>query len=112
MTIKHFNKLVRNNIPEKIKEKGETVWAQPVIPEILPVLLKAKFNEEVSELADAHFTSEIREELVDLLTVLKTYALFCNINWDGLQNREIAKTKELGDFSQGVFLFSTSKKDE
>ena len=45
----HYNKLVRDRIPEQIAAKGQTADYTHIQKEVMPKLLREKLQEEVSE---------------------------------------------------------------
>ena len=67
-------KLIRDNIPEIIKEKGELCnFAQVQNPELMAGVLREKLIEEVNEFLTVDPTSDKSlEELVDIVTVIRT----------------------------------------
>jgi predicted house-cleaning noncanonical NTP pyrophosphatase (MazG superfamily) len=69
----YYNKLVRDNIPDKIKAKGEHCEVRPAtdVQEFQQELMK-KIKEEAASLAMARSHEEFLGEYCDLMTVLET----------------------------------------
>lgn len=65
-----FNKIVRDKIPDFIKNNGENVIYKKASPALHFQLLKKKIIEESYEVFDAQTSSEIVEELADVQEVI------------------------------------------
>lgn len=83
-----YNKLVRDKIPDKIKNNGEIVNFHRANPEEYRTKLKEKLWEEVSEFT-AH---ESKEELADIREVLHAICAYKNYSLEEIE--EIRKDKE------------------
>lgn len=98
--MKQYNKLVRDLIPEVIKEDGKECDIVIAEKEELAELLELKLQEEVNEyLADKNL-----EELADVMEVL--FGLASNLGYseeDLLKKRE-EKLKARGGFKKGIVL--------
>ena len=98
--MKQYNKLVRDLIPEVIKEDGKECDIVIAEKEELAELLELKLQEEVNEyLADKNL-----EELADVMEVL--FGLASNLGYseeDLLKKRE-EKLKARGGFKNGIVL--------
>lgn len=109
MPKKTWNKLVRDRIPDILKQKGIRVGTHVLeAGEYLPTLF-AKLVEETAELkAAAPLDSasgltrgkpeKLQEELADVLEVLKSIADECNIPWPELEATQQAKREKRGGF--------------
>ena len=65
-----YNKLVRDNIPNIIKEKGEEPITRILSDEEYKKELEKKLNEEYQEVLEASGSERV-EELADMLEVIK-----------------------------------------
>ena len=65
-----YNKLVRDNIPNIIKEKGEEPITRILSDEEYKKELEKKLNEEYQEVLEANGSERV-EELADILEVIK-----------------------------------------
>lgn len=103
-----FKKIVRDKIPENIEFKGEAVVKKEVRGELLTKALKTKLIEEAFEVNDATSTTEIMEELADVLEVIE--ALKTNLEISDAEIKEIQdiKRQEKGGFDKGIILLKTS----
>lgn len=104
-----FNKLVRDNIPDIIENKGEKAITRILSDKEYRVELYKKLLEESQEVINSQDTEDILEELADVLEVLKSIVELENRNLDDVI--EIANTKRLksGGFSKKIFLEKTNK---
>ncbi|MCH5321035.1 MAG: nucleoside triphosphate pyrophosphohydrolase [Eubacterium sp.] len=98
--MKVYNKLIRDNIPEIIKENGQTPYISVLDNEQYDAELKKKLCEETKEFLD----SEEIEELADIVEVVEALA---NANGSSLEN--VLKIKEQkaaknGKFEKKLFL--------
>lgn len=103
-----FKKIVRDKIPENIEFKGEAVVKKEVRGELLTRALKTKLIEEAFEVSDATSTTEIMEELADVLEVID--AIKANLEISDAEINEIKnlKKQEKGGFDKGIILLKTS----
>lgn len=68
MGVKHYQKLVRDRIPEIIEADGKTCVTEVLSDEMYLQMLDAKLNEELAEYQE----SRSLEELADLLEVIQS----------------------------------------
>lgn len=95
-----YNKLVRDKIPEQIKNKGERALTHLANDVEYWEKLKEKLLEEVKEFNE----SENREELADILEVLGAISDFKK--WDRMEIEKIKKNKfdNKGGFAGRIIL--------
>ena len=104
---KVFNKLVRDNIPDIIRNNGEEASTRILDDDEYKEELLKKLSEETSEVKNATSKDELLEELADVLEILKAIA---ELNNSSLENvMEIASEKRLkrGGFEKRIFLEKT-----
>lgn len=99
-------KLVRDRIPEIMREAG----AKPAIVQVpqygvLP-LLRAKLLEEAKELFDAKSHPQIIEELSDVYEVLRETCSRLGITLDDVRLAAEVKRAAKGGFSEGYVLIA------
>ncbi len=95
-----YNKLVRDKIPDIIKEKGEECVIREASEEEFPRKLLEKLVEEAKEFSDK---SSI-EEMADIIEVLEE---ICRLNgWDRetLNKIQSEKRERRGGFSKRIIL--------
>ena len=97
---KYHNKLVRDKIPQIIRESGKDSLCRCLSEEEMTVYLEKKLTEEVEE----YYYSKSLEELADILEVV--YALAEMQGCDKLRLEEVRLQKEIenGAFKNGIFL--------
>ena len=100
---KIYNKLVRDNIPEIIKNKGEnpviSIWNDDRYKEEL----EKKLYEEYQEVIEASDNDRI-EELADMLEVIKALANLEKKTLDDVIEVANQKVKKRGAFNKKIFL--------
>lgn len=87
-------KLIRDLIPQKIVEKGETPVVRFAEKIEMGDLLRAKLQEEVAEYLESHQPME----LVDIFEVLVALAEHHGVDYLTLDDMRDAKARELGSF--------------
>lgn len=104
-----FNKLVRDNIPNIIKQNGEESVTKILDYEEYKKELYKKLLEEANEVINAQNKDAILEELADVFEILKSIAELEGKNINDVE--EIANQKRLkrGGFSKRIFLEKTYK---
>lgn len=93
-------KLVRDRIPEIIREDGQRPDTRKVDGEEYRNFLLDKIREEASELAE----SGDREEIADLFDVVETYMALENFDREEVEDIRKEKNAERGGFSKGFIL--------
>jgi predicted house-cleaning noncanonical NTP pyrophosphatase (MazG superfamily) len=104
---KTYKKLVRDKIPEIIREKGD----KPSTHTAVDAEYKIKLNEKLKEEVEEYLESESAEELADILEII--YAL-CQLK--GLDNKELEemrkrKADEKGRFDKKIILEYVEEQD-
>lgn len=103
--IKKHQKLVRDKIPDILKEKGIECDSHIADNNEYENELYLKLQEELEEFILEPST----EELADMLEVLDAIRNFHNISLDDLKSVKLNKYKERGAFRKKVILDSTKE---
>lgn len=97
-------KLVRDRIPEIIREAGGSPESSVLSEEAYRPALRAKLAEEVEELLGATSLERVEEELADAVEVLMALATLDGIGWGAVEARRLSKRAERGGFDGRVWL--------
>ena len=95
-----YNKLVRDRIPEIIKEKGKIPITHIAGEEEYWKKLKEKLLEEINEFLEENN----KEELADILEVIEEICEFKKINKEDLKNLKKEKFEKRGGFKNKIIL--------
>ena len=98
--MKEYNKLVRDRIPEIIRESGKSRTTRILSDDEYLLMLDAKLDEE---LAEYHKEKNI-EELTDLLEVIHAAAIALGYTLEELESARAVKAEIRGGFEKRVFL--------
>lgn len=98
--MKVHNKLVRDKIPEIIKESGKTCATRILSNEEYIEALETKLNEEVAE----YQSDKNLEEMADVLEVLQAICVARGYTLEELEAMREKKARERGGFSAKIFL--------
>ena len=100
-----YNKLVRDKIPEIIKNSGKSCKIEILSDEEYLQMLDKKLDEE---LAEYHQEQNI-EELADLLEVLYATAKARGYSIEELEQVRVEKQKARGGFNEKILLKTVTK---
>lgn len=103
MTVKVYNKLVRDKIPEIIEADGRKCKTEILSEEAYLKMVDAKLDEE---LAEYHKDQNI-EELADLLEVIYATAQARGYSVEELERVRAAKVEKRGAFQKRILLKET-----
>jgi len=112
MTIekKDYNKLVRDRIPEIIKNKNEQCDYRIIVDnQEFELELKKKIVEESTELLNAE-SDNIPGEIVDILELIDTLIKTKKLNKDDILKLQQQKREERGGYEEKIFLKWSSYK--
>lgn len=98
------NKLVRDKIPQIIKNSGKTPVIKTLNQDIYLTELRKKANEELNEYLSAKTNEEAIEELADLLEIIHSFAEIHDSSIDEVEKIRVKKAEERGGFKDKVFL--------
>lgn len=99
-SVKIYNKLVRDRIPEIIQASGRTCSFETLTTEEYIKMLDAKLNEELSEYQE----SKSLEELADLLEVMGAVVKARGYTWEELTAIRKKKREARGGFEKRILL--------
>lgn len=99
-SVKAYNKLVRDKIPEIIESSGKTCSVETLTDEKYIAMLDAKLNEELAEYQE----SKSLEELADLLEVMGAVVKARGYTWEELTKVRKKKLGERGGFEKKILL--------
>ena len=98
-----YNKLVRDKIPNIIKEKGETPVVRILDENEYKKELENKLYEEYKEVIEATGDSRV-EELADMLEVIRALAKLENKDLNDIIAIADKKAEKRGAFEEKIFL--------
>jgi len=98
-----MEKLVRDNIPQIIKDSGKIPKVHIASDPEYWQHLKQKLNEEVDEFHNGS-DEEIEEELADILEVIYAIADYKEIPRNDLETKRKEKEQERGAFKERIVL--------
>jgi predicted house-cleaning noncanonical NTP pyrophosphatase (MazG superfamily) len=101
--MKH-DKLVRDKIPQIIKDRGATPITYVAGDEEYWERLKAKLQEEVDEVLE---DTNVNEELADVLEVIHAILAFKGVTFEELEQIRLKKNEERGGFKNKIILEET-----
>lgn len=110
-TMKVYNKLIRDRIPEIIKKDGNTADIIILSKEEFKQAIKEKLIEEATEVLNAHNRDEVLNELADLQEVMDTIKEMYNINTLEINTIQAVKALHRGKFEKRLYLKSVSEKE-
>ncbi len=102
-----YNKLVRDRIPEIIRQAGKTPSTRVASPDELRALLDAKLDEELAELR--HPDANRPEELADILEVIQALARQEGLEPGDLDAIRKKKADERGGLTKGIVLLEVEE---
>ncbi len=100
-----YDKLVRDKIPEVIRQAGKQPITDILPPEEMTAALDRKLQEEVQE----YLESGSVEEMADVLEVLHGLAFHKGISWDEVEATRVHKRDERGGFEKGIRLLKVKE---
>ena len=95
-----YNKLVRDRIPEIIRESGKRCEVRTMPPDEYVRMIDRKLSEELEE----YQLSKSPEELADLLEVIRAAACARGVSTEELEAIREKKAAERGGFAKRLLL--------
>lgn len=109
MIKKVFKKLIRDKIPEIIKERNAFAKTRFLDNTEFLIELKKKLQEEVNEFLETKDDDEFMAELTDILEVVEYLSLIKNVEWNKLMEKKNEKKMKRGGFDKKLFLEYTEE---
>lgn len=100
-----YNKLVRDNIPEIIRNNNETPITKTLNNEEYLRALKAKLQEEVDEFLESNDIAE----LADILEVVDALSTANDSSLNEVMDIKIRKAEKNGKFENKIFLIEVQE---
>ena len=102
-----YNKLVRDKIPEIIREKGD----KPSTHTAVDAEYKVKLNEKLKEEVEEYLESERNEELADILEIIYAICQSKGLAKKELEEMRKRKADEKGRFDKKIILECVEKQE-
>ena len=104
MNKKIYNKLIRDKIPEIIKEGGGISEVSILDEAEFRKSLKVKITEEAKELLEAESIGDILDELSDIEELVRSIARNYDLSLEEIERHRIEKLQKRGGFEKKLFL--------
>lgn len=101
---KIYNKLVRDNIPEIIRNDNKICKIKTLNEQDYILELKKKLCEEAKEVFDANSKNEVVEELADVLEIIDALKDVYNLTNQDIQYIKEQKANKNGRFKEKIYL--------
>lgn len=99
-----YNKLVRDKIPEIIKNTGKDFKTEILSNDRYIEELKTKLNEEITEYQETTTDTNALEELADVLELMHALAGVHGASFDEIEKVRKEKAAKRGGFTDRIFL--------
>lgn len=99
----HVSKLIRDQIPEILTNKGIVPHTRIMEQEEFVYALKEKLLEEAQEVQETQSTDELTEELADMLEVIHALAQTSAISVKAIEEKRTHKRRVKGGFDSKIF---------
>lgn len=94
----NFNKLIRSNLPERMKKEGVELFGRHLTDEEFAKELKNKLVEEAGEVQDTHSREDLIKELADVMEVIETLTSLHGITKEEIEKERLLKCQINGHF--------------
>jgi predicted house-cleaning noncanonical NTP pyrophosphatase (MazG superfamily) len=99
-----FGKLVRDKMPEILRQQGGHIVSHVLEPSVRLDHLKAKLKEEVEEVLSTITPEDLMDEIADTLEVLQTLAKNQNLSWEDIEKKRQEKQLKRGGFDSYTYV--------
>jgi predicted house-cleaning noncanonical NTP pyrophosphatase (MazG superfamily) len=100
----NFNKLIRSNLPERMKKEGVYLSGRPLTDEEFAKELKNKLVEEAGEVQDTQSREDLIKELADVMEVIETITSLHGITKEEIEKERLLKCQINGHFLAANFV--------
>lgn len=100
----NFNKLIRSNLPERMKKEGVYLSGRPLTDEEFAKELKNKLVEEAGEVQDTNSREDMIKELADVMEVIEALTLLHGITKEEIEKERLLKCNINGRFLAANFV--------
>lgn len=100
----NFNKLIRSNLPERMKKEGVYLSGRPLTDEEFAKELKNKLVEEAGEVQDTQSREDLIKELADVMEVIETLTSLHGIKKEEIEKERLLKCQINGHFLAANFV--------
>lgn len=100
----NFNKLIRSNLPERMKKEGVSLFGRHLTEEEFAKELKNKLVEEASEVQDTDSREGMIKELADVMEVIETLTSLHGITKEEIEKERLVKCNINGRFLAANFV--------
>ena len=110
----YYNKLIRDNVPERIELSGGEYEVRTLSPEEFKTALYQKLQEEAQEVITASAGSSrtaLLDELADLEAVLTEIRSLEQVSDEEMRSALVRNLERKGGFSKRLYLEWSSRKD-
>lgn len=104
-----YNKLVRNKIPEIIRNDDKKCVTEILDQKSYSLELKKKLHEELAEYEEAIAADDALEELADMLELMHELAKIHGGSIEQVEEIRKQKAEERGGFKEKIFLIEAEK---
>ncbi|KTG21936.1 nucleoside triphosphate pyrophosphohydrolase [Haloferax profundi] len=101
---REYDKLVRDDIPEIIRESGETPVVHVADADDFDRRLGEKLVEEAEEFAESGAVEELADVFADVFAVVDAILARRESDWDTIRDLAAEKAAERGGFDDGIVL--------
>lgn len=100
----NFNKLIRSNLPERMKKEGVALFGRRLTDEEFAKELKNKLVEEAGEVQDTDSREDMIKELADVMEVIEALTLLHGITKEEIEKERLLKCNINGRFLAANFV--------
>ena len=101
----HYNKLIRDKIPQKIARSGGSFRIKILTPKEFEIELLKKVGEEASALPKVKNKAELVSELADVADVLEEIKRVKKISARDIITAQKENSKKKGGFGKRIYLY-------
>lgn len=104
-----YNKLIRDKIPEIIKETGKNYRVKKLDKVVYQKELVLKLSEEIKEYSNSTSDEEAVEELADLLEIIYAIGKLHGVDHAYLESIRLDKAEKRGGFEGRLYLLDVQE---